>query len=291
MAAGCILSRDPEAKMEVRDQFFPSFQILTLGLCVAGCFAQIPQGQILGTTTDSTGAAVVGATVTLENRLTGIRQTATTNEHGMYAFPYLDSGVYSPALALPGFKAASRSGITVQVSEKMRVDFELELGQVNEQIEIIASATVLDTDSSTLGSIVSRRELSDLPLAGREFSRVALTMPGVLERGVTGSGLGPTQFATAVNVGGTNWQKNNYNIDGVDNTFYRWDGPAMNPSLDAIQEFRIDRSLFSAEFGRGGRSFQWSRVREQTPSTAPCGSISGTINSTPVITSPMCRIR
>jgi hypothetical protein len=91
----------------------------------------------------------------------------------------------------------------------------------------------------------------DLPVRDREFSQLALLVPGIAPAGTTGGAL-ITQFATAVQAGGTSSNKNAYTIDGVDNTFNVWNGPAMNPSIDAIQEFRIERALFSAEFGRGG---------------------------------------
>jgi len=102
---------------------------------------------------------------------------------------------------------------------------------------------------------VSSQQVNETPLNGREFSQLAVLIPGVRAVGTTGGAL-ITQFATAIQVGGTSSNKNAYSIDGADNTFNVWNGPAMNPSIDSIQEFRIDRSQFAAEYGRGGAQIQ-----------------------------------
>jgi hypothetical protein len=218
---------------------------------VHGIYGQVPQGQILGTLTDPAGAVISGANVVLENEFTGVKQTVVTNDSGIYTFSYLDSGVYRITVEMAGFRTSVFQNIRVQVNEKKRVDVQLEVGEVTATIQVEAGAPVIETDSATIGSIVSSREVLGIPLNGREFSQLALLMPGVLPGGPAGQDVGAT-FSNKVQVGGTSATKNTYTLDGVDNTFNFFNGAAVNPSIDAIQEFRIDKNLFAAEFGRGG---------------------------------------
>lgn len=221
-------------------------------LVAIGLHGQVPQGQILGTVIDQGGAAVPGATVTLRNEQTGITRTKTSSPSGDYAFPALDSGSYTVTVQMTGFQTVVNPGVKVQIEEDKRVDVKLLVGQLQTTIQVTGAAAKVDTDTSTIASMVSRREVKDIPLNGREFSQLALLMPGVRSDGTTGGALGRA-FATALAVGGTGSGKNSYSIDGADNSFDVWNGPAMNPSIDSIQEFRIDRGQFRAEFGRAGR--------------------------------------
>ncbi len=217
--------------------------------------AQVPQGQVLGTVTDSTGAVVPGASVELLDELKGTTQTTVTNDSGVYTFSYLNSGIYTVKVEMPGFKTAVYSGNQVQIGERKRVDIRLEIGELSTAVEVTGAAAAVSTDSATVGAIVSQKEVIGMPLNGREFSQLAALMPGVRLTGRYGGAL-ITDFAAAVTVGGTSGTKNSYSVDGVDNTFNIWNGPAMNPSVDAVQEFRLDKSQFAAEYGRGGAQIQ-----------------------------------
>lgn len=224
--------------------------ILALGfICAAP--AQVPQGAILGTVMDPSSAAVGDAEVTLENQLTGIRSSIKSTAEGMYVFDYLESGLYRVTVKASGFKTAVYPNIAVQLGQRVRVDARLVLGDVTTAIEVTGASALVETDSAVLGSLISRREALDMPVRGREFSQLALLLPGVRSSGTTGGAIG-AQFATGLAVGGTDSGKVNYTMDGVDNFMHTFNGPAMNPSMDSIQELRIDKSQFSAEFGRGG---------------------------------------
>ena len=212
---------------------------------------QIPTGSVQGNVTDPTAAAIQGAEVVLQNEQTGIQRVTKTNDQGLYTFSYLESGAYRLTVKATGFQTAVYPGIAVQVGQKIRVDVPVVIGDVSSTVEVVGGAALVETDTAVVGSIVSRREVTEMPVRGREFSQLATLLPGVRASGTTGGAL-ITQFATALTVGGTSNSKNDYTVDGVDNTFNVWNGPAMNPSIDSIQEFRVDRSLFSAEFGRGG---------------------------------------
>ena len=216
-------------------------------------YAQAPQAQVLGSVTDPSGAVIQGAAVTLQNEQTGIRKSAVTNDSGGYVFTYLESGFYSVTVEQPGFETKVHSGIQVQVAEKKRVDVELQVGEVTKQVEVVGGAALLQTDSATVGFTVSRREVVDIPLNGREFSQLGALMPGVTSSGTTGSFMG--RWATSLRVGGTKDKTNSFTLDGVDNSTSFFGGPGINPSVDSIQEFRLDKNLFSAEFGRAGAQF------------------------------------
>lgn len=214
-------------------------------------YGQIPQGQVLGTVTDSSGAAVAGARVRLANELTGIAQTQTTNSSGGYTFPYLTTGTYRVSVENSGFKTGIYPGILVGAEEKKRVDVQLQLGNVSETVEVSGGAARIDTDSAVVGTVLSQREVVGLPLNGRDFSLLATTEPEVTFAGTQGSSI-QAQLNTFVTVGGNNIVGSAYSLDGVDNRNDSWAGPAMNPSVDTIQEFRIEKSQSSAEFGGGG---------------------------------------
>ncbi len=228
------------------------FVVLPL-LCVV-LNAQIPQGSIVGHVTDPAGGRVPNAEVTLENERTGVKRVTSTNQEGLYGFHYLESASFRVTVKAAGFRAAVYPGIQVQAGDRVRVDAELTVGDVSATVEVTGASAALQTEAATVGMVVSQREVIDMPVRDREFSQLAVLSPGVRAVGTTGGAL-ITQFATAVEAGGTSSGKNNYTIDGVDNSFNVWNGPAMNPSIDAIQEFRIDRYLFGAEYGRGGAQF------------------------------------
>jgi hypothetical protein len=229
----------------------------------AWLYGQAPQGQILGTVVDPSGAPIPEAKVSLRNEATGVQTTMSTTSTGDYVFLYLDSGSYAVTVQKDGFDTAVSSGIKVQVLEKKRVDVQLKVGQVTTRVEVTGAAAKVDTDSATVGMIISRREMTDLPLNGREFSQLATLMPGVQANGTTGGSgiMAGGYFAIALRVGGgTDYSygggTNAYTFDGVDNGFTLIGGPAMNPSVDSIQEFRIDRSQAAAEFGNGANQIE-----------------------------------
>jgi hypothetical protein len=183
--------------------------------------------------------------------LTGIGATETTSNLGEYVFPNLDVGMYRLTVTKSGFKTVVIADISVQVEEKRRVDIGLQVGGTTEKVFVTAESITIDTDSSTVGSTLTNREVLSLPLNGREFSQLALLEPGVSNAGSNGGAIGAS-FSTAVQVGGTSSSKNDYTVDGMDNNFNFFNGPAMNVSIDAVQEFRIDSSIAPAEYGRGG---------------------------------------
>ncbi|MBS1851601.1 MAG: TonB-dependent receptor [Acidobacteria bacterium] len=224
-----------------------------LAIAVGGKIAhgQVPQGQVLGTVTDPSSAVVQKAKVTLENQLTGVSQSVETGDSGIFTFSYLNSGIYRLRVEKEGFDTAIYPDIQVQIADKKRIDVALQVGQMSVSVQVTGAAARVDTDSSSVSTMISRREALDLPLNGRDFSQLATIEPGITNAGAQGASL-LTSLGQYVTVGGNSTVGANYSVDGVDNRSHFLAGPAMNPSVDSIQEFRIEEILSPAEFGGGG---------------------------------------
>src|SRR6266481_6125963 len=135
--------------------------------------AQTVSTEILGLVTDSSGALIAGATVTAKRPATNDVRTTKTNETGNYIFPLLDIGEYEVGCAAPGFKTEVRSGIELQLQQKARLDFVMQVGQQAETVEVSGTAMLLRTEDATLGSVVEAKRIVDLPLNGRNFAQLA----------------------------------------------------------------------------------------------------------------------
>src|SRR5262249_18459038 len=152
------------------------FLWVSLLLLTSIAHAQEDRGTILGRITDPTGAALVGAAISVENVETGVKSASTTNDQGSYLIPYLPAGRYRVTVESPGFKRAENPEITLRIQQVARLDFRLELGNVSEQLTVNASAPLLATDDATLGQVVDRTKIVELPISGRNLS--ALTLLG-----------------------------------------------------------------------------------------------------------------
>ncbi|MEO7652353.1 MAG: carboxypeptidase-like regulatory domain-containing protein, partial [Bryobacteraceae bacterium] len=208
-------------------------------------------GAIVGTVTDPTNAAVVGARVTLSNTDTSVSQQATTDSAGEYTFTPLRIGNYSLRVEMSGFTAAIRSGLVLNVQQRMRVDFALAVGAVDQSIEIRGESPLLDTGTSSMGHVVQNKLIVDLPLNGRDYQQLAVGTVGTVPTG--GQSRGNADFSA----NGARPLNNNFILDGVDNNSYVLDlqsfsSQAVSPSIDAVQEFKVQTNNFSAEFGRYG---------------------------------------
>ena len=209
--------------------------------------AQTSFGTILGDVTDESGAVVPGVSVTVTNEGTGNARIVTTNESGGFAVPSLPPAVYSVSAEMPGFSQSQQTGVPLAVNQTLRVDLTLSIGEVTEVVEVSAAAMQLQTDTSTVASTVDNKKVVELPLNGRSFTQLTILMPGA----VAGAGA-LTAFqtsGTAVSISGLRSEANNYTLDGVNNneSFFKTYG--LQPSIDAIQEFKIQTNITSAEFG------------------------------------------
>lgn len=217
------------------------------GVLPAG--AQSFRGTIVGTVKDPSGAVLPGVDVTVTNAGTRVARAVVTNEAGDYAVPLLPPGTYSVTAALSGFKTEVRSGITLQVDQVARVDMTLQVGEVSETVEVIGDAPLINTETSTVGTVIENRKVVELPLNGRQFFQLNLLVPGA-STSVQGSQNSTQGGAFVVN--GAREQDNNFLIDGIDNNDLAINIFAVPLSVDAIQEFKLQASSYTAEFGRSG---------------------------------------
>ena len=204
-------------------------------------------GSIEGRATDASGAVLPGVEITVTSDATGQVRTSLTNETGRYNFPILPSGTYSVQTSFPGFRSEIRNGVQVEVDRNARVDFELQVGQVTETIEVTADAPLIETDTSALGQVIDTRRVTELPLNGRDFLQLAVLTPGV-QPVVEGSNLEGQQGSMHAN--GAREEFNNFLLDGVDNNDVANAQLIIVPGIDSVQEFKVQTSSFSAEYGR-----------------------------------------
>lgn len=221
-------------------------QILILSLILVQSF----RASVVGTVRDESGAVLPGVSVTVTNTGTGAQRTAITNERGDYVATELPVGSYSVAAELTGFRKEIRTGITLQIDQRARIDMTMRVGQVSEVLEVMADAPLVQSESAAIGNVVDNRKVTELPLNGRQFLQLNLLVPGAVT-GIKGS-----QLATqggSVSINGFREQQNQFILDGVDNTDLSINQYAVSPSIDSIQEFKVQSGTYSAAFGgRGG---------------------------------------
>jgi hypothetical protein len=215
---------------------------------------QAVTGTILGTVTDATGSVVPGATVTATNVGTGLTRTAVTDAAGEYTFPSMPTGNYSVTAELSGFRTTMLSNIHLGVDQRARIDVRLELGEMTESITIEATTPLVQTSSSELGTTVVEEQIQNLPLNGRNFVSLTRTVPGVLRgnpgSNIDGAGSLAWRASASFSANGQRARDNNYILDGVDNNETWLQTVVIFPSVDSLDEFKLQTSTYSAEFGR-----------------------------------------
>ena len=245
-------------------RYFHLCAVLSLTLVsLTSALAQFDSASVLGTVRDSSGASLANSKVTLENTKTGIQQNTATDESGNYQFLTVPIGTYRVSSEAPGFKKAMASDFTVNVAARQRVDLTLQVGDVSEQIVVEAAATPLETDTSSRGTVVSSNQIVNLPLNGRSYADLALLAPGVRKSSIANS------RDASFNVNGMRSSLNNFVVDGVDNNAYGtsnqgFSNQVVQLSPDAVQEFRIETTNYSAEFGRAGGGIINATIRSGT---------------------------
>ncbi len=223
-------------------------------LTAAPIAAQVTTGTIVGTVSDTNGI-VPGATVTIVEVNRGTSDTFTTDETGSYTAPFLTPGTYTVEVEVPGFRKWVRPGVILQVNQRARVDVGLEVGAIAETTTVVASAPLLRTDSSEVGTVIEERAIKELPLNGRNFAALVYLTPGITP-GQAGENLsGASTFnprgASNFNALGHQANANAWLIDGIDNNEYSFNTVIIAPSVEQVREFKVLSGVFSAEFGRG----------------------------------------
>jgi len=223
-------------------------------LCAAFLLSQTTSTEVLGTITDTSGAVVPGAKVTLLRVQTGERRTAVSDNNGNYSFPLIEIGDYTVNVEMQGFKTQTKTGVHVEYQQKARVNVQLEVGAATETVEVVATGVELKTDDASLGSTIDQRRVVELPIVNRNFASLVVLTPGV--QFGTRMGLSPLSTAgsffpgaTQVSANGQRDANQRVTLDGVIaseplvNTVY------FNPSIDAIEEVKVHTGSYSAEYG------------------------------------------
>ncbi|MDX1983803.1 MAG: carboxypeptidase-like regulatory domain-containing protein [Bryobacteraceae bacterium] len=216
-----------------------------LALAAAAAFAQ--NAQMTGTITDSTGAAIPSAQVTATNTETGVSRSSVTNEAGNYLITTLFPGPYRVTASAPGFKQMRRESLTLAVEQVARIDFRMEVGETRESITVESAAVILDAATSTIGTVVENRKITELPLNGRNpLDLVGLSTGIRIQGGFGGKNGSLNNFSS--NGGLAN--ANTVQVEGLALDLAQMNAPSFVPPVDATQEFRVQTNTFSAEFGR-----------------------------------------
>ena len=223
--------------------------VMAIFMSVSLAVAQSATSEIVGTVKDATGAVMPGVALTITHQGTGQVRRITTDNSGDFVAPSLPIGEYSIKAEAPNFKTQIRQGVVLQVGRQERVDISMELGEVSEQITVNESAPLLRTTNAEVGEVIENQRVVSLPLNGRQFVDLTLLSDNVsvAPRGTRGSAL--AQTGPAVLVAGQRAGHNMYYLDGVSVTDQYFNHLVASPSVDSIQEFNIQKSIYSAEFG------------------------------------------
>lgn len=224
-----------------------TLRIAMLSLCLLLAFpvllkSQGSQGGITGRVTDPNGAALPAATVTLTNTATAQEKQTSTNEEGYYTFSALQPSTYAIRVTMTGFKSAVTSGLVLEVSQMLTDDLKLQVGSVNTNVEVEASAPLIQLEASSTGQVITSQQIVEMPLNGRNFLNLALLVPGASENPGAQSNF---------SINGARGNETSFLLDGVDARLFLNGRAAMTPSVDAVQEFKIQQNSNSAAYGDG----------------------------------------
>lgn len=234
--------------------------LFVAGFCAVGN-AQQTTATIIGNVTDSTGAAIVGASVKTTNTATNTVRTTVTDSVGQYSIPALQAGSYTLEVEMKGFQTEKVAGLVLEASQTARQDFKVNAGEVSQTVTVESGAAgaVLQTENGAVGEVINARKIEDLPLNGRNFVQLAQIIPGV-NTGTEGSitvrrgrgSIGATDAtggSTAIQVNGQRDTQNRYSIDGIESMDYDAWTYSFSTSVDALAEFRVDTSNSGPDAG------------------------------------------
>ena len=225
----------------------------------APTFAQVAGGTLSGTVSDPSGGGIPQAQVVIKNVATGVERTTTTNADGFYTTVNLLPGSYQITVTASGFNTETRHGVTMSVGAQQTVDISLRVGTISNRVEVIAEVPDVQLTSSDISAVVNGTTVRELPLNGRSWTDLAALQPGVSTiqtqpSFATGSDRGNRGFGQQIAISGARPQQNNYRLDGVSLNDYANGAPGSvlggNLGVDAIQEFSVLTSNYSAEYGK-----------------------------------------
>lgn len=226
-------------------------------LLCSQCRAQIATAELSGNVLDASGAAVPNATVTATNVETAIAHKTVSGKNGDYVLTDLPPGNYSLTVEAPGFRKLEQTGVELQVNQQARVDLPLQVGQTAETVSVTGHPPLLESESSSVGTVINQQLTNELPLNGRNFVQLATLSPGVTGVGESASGTimsgtrpDDRRASSEIFSNGNREGDNNFLYDGVDNNERLTLSVTLRPPIDAIREFKIQTNLYSADVGR-----------------------------------------
>ncbi len=242
-----------------------------LWLLLAGSLsAQTITSTLSGSISDPNGALVPGAKITAESAATGVRKSATTDAQGRYLLPFLSPGDYSVSAEALGFQKTTRNNLRLEVAQSLVLDLQLSLGAASQTVEVTAeSAPLLNTEQAGIEHILDTKLIEDLPSAERSTMALITSLPGIIDQGfalaqgealaTNGNAQGPIGspgnrnfFDSSFSASGGQASTNDVLLDGVSNTVADFNGIAISPPQDSVQEVKVLSGVFSAEYGRSG---------------------------------------
>jgi hypothetical protein len=242
-------------------------------LCTGRVFAQSDNGSIAGTVTDQTGAIIPNAAITVTNVDTGLQFHATSSDAGEFSISAVPRGNYKADVSASGFQGQTVN-FTVDVATVQTLIFKLAPGTVSTTVEVTTAAPLVDTTNATIGETIQGEQVTDLPLNGRNFTGLALLVPGVTRgsygdeaSGVSGNSetfRNSESGGAALSVNGLRPQADNFLLDGLDDNDSLLNTILIFPNIDATQEFKLDTSVAPAEYGRAGGAIVASSIKSGT---------------------------
>lgn len=231
-------------EMDSKLSFSKVSGVLLLALCAALAYAQVNLATVTGVVTDSAEAVIPTVEITIRNVETNIDRTIQSNEVGYFTITNLAPGNYELVAEMSGFRTYRKTDIVLEVGSILRNDIMMELGTVTESVTVSANVITINTESGTIkGDVIVYEEIQELPLEGRDFTDLALFVPGVLPKAEGGQG-------SAMNINGARATNTNFYVDGYNNRSARGATAQVRPNIDALQEFKMEVSGYSAEYGK-----------------------------------------
>ena len=242
----------------------PSCSVTVLACLASGIFlhAQTVDTAILGRVTDPQGSVVPNASVKIVEASTHVERTTVTSAEGNFEVRYLVPGEYSVEVTAAGFRSERRTGLTIQIAQQARINFALQVGDVQQTMDVTAVAPLLQTETATLGSVVGTERTVNLPLNGRQFDDLAVLTPGVVVSDVDLHSSSTAGALISANGQRPIWDQ--VNVDGVSMVNNRHAYVNIFPSVDAIEEFKVQTGNFSAEYGVGAGANTNIQIRSGT---------------------------
>ncbi|MEK7408076.1 MAG: TonB-dependent receptor [Acidobacteriota bacterium] len=222
-------------------------------LLVVSANSQTFNARITGTITDRSGASVPAATITATQPATNVKKSARSDASGIYSVPLLLPGAYEVTAAAPGFQTQIRKDVRLEVNQTATLDFTLALAAVEMTVEVSDEIPLLQSETSSVGTTLESKLIEQYPLIQRDIMGLVRSLPGIVAAGGVGDARGGRNvFDSTFSVAGGRSSTNEVLLDGAPNTIGDFNGVVVVPALDSVQEFRVETSSYSAEFGRSG---------------------------------------